>query len=290
MVVALPAIAALAAFAACCFLIMLYYAYGYSLGAVLKLMAAAFDNLSFNLRFIGRIGLGFIGDAIRGLDNAIRRSIGEGIEATRDGWHYLLHYCAYALQSIGDIIESNARDTYQALVTLRKVTIPHLLAAAIAPLTRRLAWLEAQVRALPHHAQIVVSRPIEIVRTEIQTVKAAAVAVPLPRISRLEREVRELRDRVSVSGRTVATIGVGAVAGIVLGRIGLGWARCSNVGRVARHLCGFDRALLEALLIGSTAIFSAVSIVEWAELMLEVEPEIVGGISRGFRELRDLEA
>jgi hypothetical protein len=289
-VVALPELAALAALAACTFLICLYYSYGYSLGAVLQLMAAMFRRIGFHIRWVGRVDLGFVGDAIDSLDHSIRHMIGAGIAETSAGWHYFLHYSAYLLERTAAIIEGLGQDTYQALLTLRNVTVPGLIADALAPLVRRIAWLEHMVATLPHRASIIVQRPIELVRTEIQTVKAAAVAIPNIRVGRLEEEIAALRARIAaVSGRTVV-IGLGVVAASVLGRLGLGWARCSNVTKVGRAICGLDRGLLDALLLGTTAIVSTVSLVQWAELMLDVEDELVAGITSGFRELRDLEA
>jgi hypothetical protein len=288
--VALPELAALAALLACGFLISLYYAYGYSLGAVMQLLAAMFRAIGFHIRFVGRIDLGFVGDAIDGLDHAIRRAIGTGINSTSSGWHYFLHVSAYTLERAAGILEGFSQDAFQALLTLRKVTVPALIAVALAPLLRRLEALERQIATLPHRAQILVSRPIEVVRQEIQTVKSVAVAIPDIRVGRLEREVGALRKRIGELGAGGVAVGLGVVASAVLGRLGLGWARCSNVGRVARHLCGLDRALLDTLLLGSTVIVSSVSLVQLAELMLEVEGELVRGITGGFRELRDLEA
>lgn len=290
MIVALPELAALAALASCAFLVCLYYAYGYSLGAVLVLLAELFRGPSIHIRFVGKLDFGFIGDRIDALDSSIRHAIGAGIAETSSGWHYFLHVSAYTLHRGAAIFEGFGQDVYQALLTLRKVTIPGLISVATAPLLRRLDALERQIATLPHRAQIIVSRPIEIVRQEIQTVKQTAIAVPMPRIGRLEREVAALRERIASVGHAGAVVGVGAIAGVMLGRLGLGWTRCSNVGRVARRICGLDRALLDTVLIGSTVIVSTVSLVQWAELMLELEDELVAGITRGFRETRDLAA
>lgn len=290
MVVALPELAALAALLACAFLVMLYYAYGYSIGAVMQLLVSMFRNLSFNLWLVGNVGLGFIGDAIDGLDHAIRRAIGTGISETLSGWHYFLHVSAYSLTTMAHIIDSAFHDTYGALKTLREVTIPALLAAALAPLLRRLDWLEQQVAELPHNARVIINQPLKVIEQRLAAVASAAIAVPLPRIGSLERELSALRDRLRSLERGGVVAAVGVVAGVMLSKLGLGWTRCSNVGKVARRLCGLDSLLLDALLIGTTAIVSSISLVEWAELMLEVEDELVAGITHGFRELRDVQA
>lgn len=286
MVVALPELAALAALAACAFLLCLYYAYGYSLGAVLQLLAAMFRNLSINLWLVGRVGFGFVGDAIDGLDHAIRRAIGAGINATLAGWHYMLHVSAYTLERAAGIIEELTGHTWRALEHLRRVTIPSLIHAATHAIWHRIAWLEQQIAELPHRASIVFEQPVKIIRTEIQHVAAAAVAIPLPRIRTLERDYAWLRDKLRSLERGGVVAAVGVVAGVLLAKLGLSWTRCSNVAKVGRHLCGLDRGLLDALLLGSTVIVSSVSLVEFAELLLEVEPELVAGITGGFRELR----
>jgi len=55
------------------------------------------------------------------------------------------------------------------------------------------------------------------------------------------------------------------VAGAVFSGLKLGWLRCSNVNRVGRFLCGFDRALLDALLLGLAAYLGTIGIEAFAK-------------------------
>lgn len=288
MILALPELAALAALMACSFLVALYYAYGYSLGAVLQLLAAMFRRLSINLWLVGNVGLGFVGDGIDGLDHAIRHAIGAGIEATRSGWHYFLHVSAYTLRQAGAIAEELAGDLGGAIVYVRHVVIARMIHAATHAIWARIAWLERQIAALPDHAETIIERPVKVITHRITRVEKVATSVALPRIGYLERELGGLKARLRELERLGVAGVVGVVAGTVLARLGLGWARCSNVTKVGRHLCGLDRGLLDTLLLGSTVIVSTVSLVEWAELMLELEEELAGAILGGFRETRSL--
>jgi hypothetical protein len=49
--------------------------------------------------------------------------------------------------------------------------------------------------------------------------------------------------------------------------------RKGNIGKVARRLCGLDGALVDLLLLETTLIVGAVSVVEFAEALLVIEDE-----------------
>lgn len=289
MVVALPELGAIASLAACCFLLMLYYAYGYSLGALMQLLAKMFRGLTIHLWLVGNVGFGFVGDALDGLDSSIRHYMGVGISETLAGWHYFLHVSAYTLTKMADIVDGAFHDTYGALTTLRRVTIPNLLHARVAPIWDRIARLEAQIASLPHDARVVVNRPVKVIEQKVDAVAAYAGGFALPRLGSIPREVDTLKAKVGTLEKALGAVAVGTIAGVLLGKLGMGWLRCSNVSKVAKSLCRLDTALLDALLLGTAVIVSSVSLVEWAELMLSVEDELVAGITGGFRELRGIE-
>lgn len=283
MAFALPELAALAALAACAFLVMLYYAYGYSVGAVLQLLASGFRNLSVNVWFLGRIGFGFVADMIDGLDNDIRHAIGTGISYTERGWHYMLHYSAYALIRTGQIIEGLGQDTYKALETVVSVTVPRFVTARLASLVRDVAALQALVATLPRRAEILVERPITVVKQAITRVERAAIAIPLPRIGTLERDYAGLRARLRQLEKAVSLGSIAAIVAAGLAALGLGHLSCSNTKRFNKALCGAPTSWLENLLLGTLAIFGTLSLVELAKAMQGLTGELEGEISHFWR-------
>lgn len=63
------------------------------------------------------------------------------------------------------------------------------------------------------------------------------------------------------------TVGAGAafMVGTALRRLGLGWARCTNIGKYGRAVCRTDFDLLEDMILGTIAIVGTVSLVETAK-------------------------
>jgi hypothetical protein len=161
-----------------------------------------------------------------------------------------------------------------------------MILAATHAIWHRIAWVEAQLASLPHRAAAVLEQPLLIIRTRVEHVAAAAIATTQPALGWIGRDLTAIKARLRALEHASTGAIVGVVAGAILAGLGLGWARCSNVARAGRHLCGLDRALLEAFLLGSTVIVSSVSLVELAELLLEVEDELAGAILGGFRETR----
>jgi hypothetical protein len=254
MELALPELAALAALAACAFLIMLHYAYGYSLGAFLTALAELFRHLGFKIKYVGRIDLGFIGDAIDGLNNAILHAIGAGIDATRGGWNYMLHYSAYTLERLGATLGDLADDTLEAFRHLVAVKVPAMIAIAVAPLVRRIAALEAIVATLPHKAEVVVRRPVEVVQGRVRVIEHKLVNTTLPRLRAIEREIDRLGKLERYLPRYLTRAGLVALIGATIFKAyGLGWLRCRGVQNLGRRLCGLSGWLEEALAVGIDA-------------------------------------
>jgi hypothetical protein len=60
--------------------------------------------------------------------------------------------------------------------------------------------------------------------------------------------------------------------------------RSNKVRRIGKAACGMDESLIEQLLLGATAIFSVVSVVEFAKEMRTIEDEAVSIMGRLVRE------
>lgn len=288
----------------CAFLIATSRGYQYTFGILLARLAHVFRSIASPSVFGHRLSLSPIANAIDGLNNYILAKLGEGIDATSHALVYVWGNLAHVVTELGDALGSLAEQTEQALTVLRRHTIPAMLTAAFGPggylLAQLLARIMPLVRAIPHAVDtvthVVVHRVVRVEHTTVKLTKAfyrtvvvassAAVAGILPRVGRLEREAETATKRLSKLEKGAAVVGVGTVAGIALGRLGLGWTRCSKVGRLGKAACGMDESLIESLIVGSLAIASTISIVELARECQAFTGEVDDAMRLFVRELR----
>ena len=154
----------------------------------------------------------------------------------------------------------------RTIVRLPKLTAAQaraLIAAAVAtyvhPYLAQLRWLRAHFVALTH---------------------AIDHALPIPTVPtfpNIWKRIRALEKKLAVP------LGIAAVVA-ALGRLGLGWIRCNKVRQVGRSVCGLDQNLLESLLLDTLAVFSIVSVVEFANGLRAIEDEAVGILHHLIRE------
>lgn len=105
-------------------------------------------------------------------------------------------------------------------------------------------------------------------------------ALPIPTVP----AIPNLRKRLARLERIVTVgVGVGLVARAIA-RMGSGWVRCNKVRRLGRAMCGIDDSLLDALLLDALAIFSVVSVVEFANGLRAVEDEALAIMGKLVRE------
>ncbi len=117
-------------------------------------------------------------------------------------------------------------------------------------LTARFARLEHRVASLAHAS-------------------TGAITYPWGRVGTLERKVAGQAKRLTrLEKGALAATAVAAVA-VALKRLGLGWARCPNVGRLGKRACSMDTDLLETLLGASLVLTSAISIAQLARELQE---------------------
>lgn len=140
-----------------------------------------------------------------------------------------------------------------------KALIGAAVATYIGPYLVPLRWLRSHYHALTHaldHA-LPIRWPREWPRV-------------LKRIKRLER--------IAAGGLTVAAV----VA--ALGRLRLGWLRCTKVGKAGRAVCGLNSNLFDTLLLDAVAVTSIVSVVEFANDLRAIEDEAITVMRRLVRE------
>lgn len=271
------------------------YGYTYTIGAVIRGVISALDKVGVNTP-VGRLSLASTAAPLKVVDNGIRAGLGAGVKSTAWAWHRLWNWTAYAVQHPGQVLGDLAESTLSAFQTLRRVTIPALISVALGPigiaayfardriadLVRELADLrvhpiklvhdlEARLKALEHRIARLATRTIP-------HAVATAIAVPGAAVGRLDREVGQLRDWIRAHGKAVAAVSVGAVAAAVLGRLGLGWTRCSKVTRFGKRVCGMDESMLEDLLAGTLLIGGTLSLAEVARDMQSITPEVMDAV------------
>jgi hypothetical protein len=147
------------------------------------------------------------------------------------------------------------------------------VSAGLRPITARVSalehWTHARVRALAHTIEVAIPGDIAGLRRRSRTVEDS--------LSRAWEKIR------ANEGRFAGLAFAGAVA-VALGRLGVGWIRCTKVGRLGRTACGMDDSLLESLLAGTLLIVGTISIVELAKELQAITPEVVDGVRAVIRE------
>lgn len=289
---------------ACAFLLATNKTYQYSFGVLLAKLANLFRAVRIGIPHVGHIGLGAVGDAIDGVNNFILAKIGEGIDATSHAlvwlWAQMTHLFTELGQALGDLADSTER----ALSVLVHTTIPRLvreagsyatrpLEAAVARLRSAIAAVEAEaaqrLASARRAAEAAVGQTLAMMHAlehRLARSMDAALTWPRAKIGELERGYSRVWERIRSHQRLLTVAGLTALTTAVLGRLGLGWTRCSKVGRVGKALCGMDEGLLESLLVGSMVVAGSISVVELARECQSFTGEVDDALRFFLRELR----
>jgi hypothetical protein len=174
--------------------------------------------------------------------------------------------------------------------------IPHLATSVTHTITKRVKTVERTIVKLPRLSKAAAKALVSAaVATYIHPFLADltwlrrhfhALTAVLPRVIHLPhvptfpniwKRIRALEKRLAVP------LGIAAVIAAI-GRLGIGWIRCNKVRRLGRAVCGMDDRLLENFLLDATAIFSVLSVVEFANEMRTIEDEAVSIMGRLVRE------
>lgn len=143
------------------------------------------------------------------------------------------------------------------LPKLSKAAAKALIGAAVAtyvhPYLAELRWLKRHFAALQH---------------------AIGIALPVPHFPSLSGILKRLR-RLEKRAVVAATVAVVVAA---LARLGINWARCRNVKRAGKRICGMDFNALESMLEQTLGIFGALSIVALAEELQTITPAVADGV------------
>ncbi len=304
MVVAAYPVALLILCLVCAALIATSRGYQYSFGILLARLAHVFRSIRIGIPHVGHIGLGALGDAVDSVNNFILAKLGEGIDATSHALVYVWGSLASVVTELGQTIGDLAEGTERALIELYRYTIPHVVSIATAPIVRSVQALAARVVALEHRAVSTITHTVNVVAPSLARLAArvhalehrvvhavtvtlpAAIDNPWPRVRGLGRELDAIKSRLRRLEKPVAAVGVGVVAGTVLGKLGLGWTRCSKVGRLGKAACGFPEGEIEALLAGALVVAGSISVVQLARDCQSFTGDVDDALRFFVRELR----
>lgn len=282
-------------------LLALAYAYDNTLGALLQAVARWFRGKTISIPHVTSIGFGFIADAAESLDGTIRHYLAAAIHNLEYAWHRFVHWNAYAWQEVSGAVADLAEGVEQSIAHLVERKIPGLVHSALSGVRRELDTLEAEVDALLHRVDPRIGQALRSAEQAVSTAESsaakiahevevgiphaveAAIAGTLPRIRDLERDAAELKARLGKVARTLTPAGIVGLVAAALASLKLGWLKCSNVERTAKHICGMDEGLLTSLLADATLILGTVSLVEFAKGMQGAVDEIVPPVRKFWR-------
>lgn len=265
--------------------------YKITLGALVQGAIHLLEGARIHVRFVSVNPFDPIISALKVIDNAAYATLGTLIKTDRIVWSHFVHWNAYiwaeATGALGDV----SHETGKALHILRRLTIPGLLGASLAPLLRRLGYVEAKLNTLEHEATSTITHVTKVVESKITEVKpttvirltkvieAKAVALPQaipnpwPRIREVEHDATQAWKRVKSIGKTLTPAGIiGLVGATIIGPMGLNWLRCRGVNRVGRGLCGLS-GLIEEIALGAISSFIVADLCTIMTLSLKAAEE-----------------
>lgn len=122
-------------------------------------------------------------------------------------------------------------------------------------------WVFPRVRGLEHELH-------DVVEPDVAALRARARAI--------EQQAIRAFELAKGAWRVAAVGAVTAAVAVALQRLGLGWVKCRNVGRVGRSLCGFPSGLLDGLLEGAIDVLVVADLCELVSLMSRAAREFEG--------------
>ena len=282
----------IALLAALAVLIALSTIYTYSLGAVLRGAASLLNLIALTTPFGTFRPLGFAADAIDKVDHGIRHALGVAIENTQAAWNTALHRTAEAVHWIGHEIAALAHDTAQAVEGVTVTQVTNVYRKVNPALARKVGALAAAVAVLERRLTHVVAREAHTATAKATAVEHA-IALPgtdalpkvIPRVKELEQEAEAALKRAREFARRFGPAALLGTIAFALGKLGITWARCSNVNKVGKRACGMNPDLLESLLADTLLVAGTISVVEFAKELLAIETEVVAGLRAFVREI-----
>jgi hypothetical protein len=247
--------------------------------------------------FAGRV----ISSPLHAIEKKLTSFLG-GLEA------HFEHQMATRWHTLAQLVRQYAADTVATATAI--ATLAHKIAyvygeAASGKLGARFQkWVLGELSKLHGITKVVVRTTKVIEHSDVGPIAAGAASrvKPVARalehviewdLPRLRSRDRYLTDQVGRLWRWTRTHGREAASGVALGalvfalgRLGIGWARCSNVRKLGRGACGMNPDLLDSLLAGALVVASPISVVELAKAAQTFTAEAEAGLRWFVRELQ----
>lgn len=221
--------------------------------------------------------------------------IGKGLTATQPAAaeHWVTR--AWALDGIGAAIERVAEDQVHTRKVITRKTAPRRIIEIIRPNVKANVKPALEAAARAEHRAEAAQREAARLRQQVNELSRAVlrpnagivVGLP-PRVGLGERDIERIKAglrKVSKYGSLAFFLALLLKA---LEKAGLNWIRCRNVKQFGKALCGLSPNILNALLGASALIVGTVSIVQFAEFMLDTEKWAVPELTKGIRELKGI--
>jgi hypothetical protein len=257
-----------------------------SFGQMLLGIANLIDRIQVHLPFGIHLRWHSLANAFRYADNRVKEALSTAIYKVGQPIAVFIDYMATVLEKPTIQLAGVVADVAHTLGTLRHDIIPRMITARIAWIPKHLRILAARILHLATHLPKAITHEVTHLRHYItHEVTHVITRIPVPRISRVEREAEAIGQRLKSLARHVAGIGALAYVAAELARLGLGWIRCSKVKRVGKTVCGLNENLLEGLLADALLVVGAISIVEFAKELQAIEGEVVSGLRGYVREI-----
>lgn len=270
------------------FLVFLRFGAVTLVGGTLRFLA----GLVSWLPFVGHFGEDAVNAGVNYVDDllgkAVHAAAGTSVTLLDDSWKLT--------KWVGDAMADLATSTEHALSGLVTHTIPHAVHSATSGIVQDLTGIDERIARVEREALAEVKTGIDQLTRQGERltsklehrVAAAETAIAGTlggELAHVEREalhgIEALRDALTRRlSRVEKLLGIAALTGTIIGVIArhLPWLRCTNVGKVGKHLCGLPVSQLDNLLaqaaIDGLAILGTVSLVEFAEAMQAVVGEV----------------
>lgn len=248
------AIATLAAVLLCVVAYGLHEGWNHSIGWGLRWLANQCHRApSISIPFIGQIDpLYLLGDLFEWIDHGIAHSLATLYLDSEKAVVYLWHLTGVVFWWSVNETKALSLDLYHALRHMVVVTVPDAakwarrdaIATARSLVHREAAArraVDGELRHLAHVAEADAELGIRKAEHALDWSEA--------QVGHIGKEIDALRARLHGIERMLRPAAIVALIGATIFKeFGLGWLRCSNVGRMGRFLCGLPLGLLDDLL------------------------------------------
>jgi hypothetical protein len=282
-------IAALFSLLACLTCLGLQHAWHGTIGKGLLWLADVLDRAKVSIPHIGSFHLfGPVSAALRATSKNVSHWLAVAALNSQHAWNYTANQTAATFRHVAREVEALSRALY-GVAHYAKWAVPQYTIGRIVRLVE--AFIEHELVRLAHrlgHRIQIIHKTVQVIAHKTTVVYKTAAHAGTVAVEWRGFSIRQWRRTLRRVGRLEKRFGTVAFAGLVaaaLTRLGLKWLRCSKNKDLAKTVCGMDANLLESLLLDTTAILGAISVVEMARDLQAIEGEAVT-LMRGFvREL-----